>query len=191
LRAFIAVDFPPDMIEKIGKIIQYFKKQLPKNGVKWVSAEKLHLTIKFMGELPEKKLPAVRSIIQDAALTQPAFKIGIQGLGMYPNQSKPRVIWLGITGKEPLTSLHRILDHSLEEAGIQPERRKFSPHLTLARIRRGSDQETVREIGKTLSQFKVDSLGVIPVEHISFYKSTLTPKGPIYTLILKASLNKV
>lgn len=191
MRTFIAVDFPPGMIKKIDKIIQYFKKHLPKKEIKWVSADKLHLTIKFMGELPEKKLPEVRSIIQDAVLTQPAFKIGIQGLGMYPNQNKPRVIWLGITGKEPLNALHRILDQVLEEAGIQPEHRKFSPHLTLARIRRGSNQETVREIGKTLCQFKVDSLGQILVEHISFYKSTLTPKGPIHTLLLKAPLNKV
>ncbi len=191
MRAFIAVDLPPDLLKKIGTIIEFFRKELPERSIKWVSVEKLHLTIKFIGELPEENLNDAKAIILDAVTNLPSFKISIQGLGMYPNKQKPRVVWLGITGKEALVEIHHILDDALEEIGIQPERRKFSPHLTLGRIRRGTDQAIVREIGQTLSQFTVDSLGTVLVEHISLYKSKLTPQGPIYTLLQTAPLNKV
>jgi len=191
LRTFIAVDFPPGMIEKIGRIIAYFKTQLPESHLKWVTTEQMHLTIKFIGEVPDQQLPEIKSVITTAIGIQPAFTMGIEGLGMYPHIEKPRIIWLGITGKEPLIGLHKILDQALTKVGIRQERRNFSPHLTLARVRRHADQRTVKEIGKTLSKFKVDSLGIVNVEQIRLYQSKLTPQGPIYTSLLTVPLNKV
>jgi len=191
LRTFIAVDFPPLMIEKIDRIINYFKTQLPQKPLKWVAAHQLHLTIKFIGELPDHQLPEIKSILTNVIGNQPVFTMGIEGLGMYPNEQKPHVVWLGITGKRPLIVVHNILDQALEKVGIPPEKRKFNPHLTLARVRRQADQVAVMEIGKRLCQFKVDSLGTINVEKIRFYQSKLTPKGPIYSSLLTIPLNKV
>ncbi|MEA3327895.1 MAG: RNA 2',3'-cyclic phosphodiesterase [Chloroflexota bacterium] len=191
MRTFIAVDFPPNIIEKIDGIISYFKTQLPERALKWVAAEQLHLTIKFIGELPDHKLSEIKSILTEAMGNHPVFKMGIKGLGMYPHVQKPRVVWLGITGKQPLIELHKILDQALAKVGIKSERDNFSPHLTIARVRRQTNQETVEEIGKTLSQFKVDSLGTIEVQQIRLYQSKLTPQGPIYTSLLKIQLNKV
>jgi len=179
------------MIEKIGRIIAYFKTQLPESHLKWVTTEQMHLTIKFIGEVPDQQLPEIKSVITNAIGIQPAFTMGIEGLGMYPHIEKPRIIWLGITGKEPLIGLHKILDQALTKVGIRQERRIFSPHLTLARVRRHADQRTVKEIGKTLSKFKVDSLGTVNVEQIRLYQSKLTPQGPIYTSLLTVPLNKV
>ena len=76
-------------------------------------------------------------------------------------------------------------------ADVQPDKRSFSPHLTIARVRRNADVQSVKEIGETLSKFKVGSLGTCIINHIVLYKSELTPQGPIYSSLLSSPLNKV
>jgi 2'-5' RNA ligase len=191
LRSFIAVDFPSEIIQKIEEIIKFFKTQTPEKALKWVSTNNLHLTLKFLGEIPEGRLDQIKTILSESLINRSTFTIGIKGLGMYPNKRNPRVIWLGITNEDSLIDLHKSLDQALQTADIEPEKRKYSPHLTIARVRRGTNQDTIKNIGDTLSQFKVDSLGNIPVEEIILYQSELTPKGPIYTPLMSKPLNKV
>jgi len=191
LRTFIAVDFPPETLTKIINIIGYFKTLTPMDALKWVSAENLHLTIKFIGDIPKDKLVQIRTIIKEALIDKPQFKIGIGGLGMYPNKHNPRVIWLGVTYDQTLRDIHHVLNHSLKSAGIEPDNRDYSPHLTIARIRQRTRDETRQDIGATLSKFKVDSLGEIKINEIILYQSELTRKGPIYTPLLSQPLNQV
>jgi 2'-5' RNA ligase len=191
MRTFIAIDFPPEIIQKIEKIIAYFKTQTQDDTLKWVTANNLHLTIKFLGEIPDEKLDQVKAILTDSLRNQSVFNIKIEGLGMYPNEHNPRVIWLGITAEEALIDLHQTLDSALEAVDIKREKREFSPHLTIARVRRRTKRSKIKEIGETLSQFKVDSLGNIKVKEVILYQSELTPKGPIYTPLMTESLNKV
>ena len=191
MRTFIAVDFSPEIIRKINEIIVYFKTQTPERAFKWVEPENLHLTIKFLGEVPEKKIEQIKSLIKETLDDFKSFQIGVEKMGMYPNAQKPRVIWLGITGAEPLKDIHKMLESQLQKADIQPDKRSFSPHLTIARIRRNADVQSVKEIGETLSKFRVGSLGTCAVNHIVLYKSELTPQGPIYTPLLSSPLNKV
>lgn len=189
LRTFIAIDFPPEILAKIAKIVAYFQSQTPAGALKWVTSGNLHLTLKFLGDVREDHLEAIKAGLQAAVRDQPAFEIGIEGLGMFPDASKPRAVWLGIQGAAPLTQIHHQLDQALQEEVTRPEKRPFSPHLTIARVRQSASRETTRQIGETLSQFKVDSLGTLKVETIQLYKSELTPKGPIYTTLLRAPLN--
>ena len=191
MRTFIAIDFPPEIIEKIEQVIDYFKTQTPESALKWVAPEKLHLTIKFIGEISGEILPQAKSLISDALKNQQAFFISIQGLGMFPDVKNPRVIWLGIAGGDPLVMIHESLDQRLKEIQIKPEPRGYSPHLTIARVLRQTDQKTARLIGDTLSKFTVDSLGTIRVNEIRLYQSDLTPRGPNYTPLLTVPLNKV
>jgi 2'-5' RNA ligase len=191
LRTFIAVDFSPEIIRKIKEIIDYFKTQTPERALKWVAPENLHLTIKFLGEVPEEKIEQIKSLINETLDDVKVFEIGVEELGMYPNPQKPRVVWLGITGADPLKEIHKMLESQLQKADIQPDKRSFSPHLTIARIRRNADIQSVKEIGETLSKFKVGSLGSCNIDHIVVYKSELTPQGPIYTPLLSSPLNKV
>lgn len=185
------MDFSPEIIRKINEIIVYFKTQTPERAFKWVEPENLHLTIKFLGEVPEKKIEQIKSLIKETLDDFKSFQIGVEKMGMYPNAQKPRVIWLGITGAEPLKDIHKMLESQLQKADIQPDKRSFSPHLTIARIRRNADVQSVKEIGETLSKFRVGSLGTCAVNHIVLYKSELTPQGPIYTPLLSSPLNKV
>ncbi len=191
MRSFIAIDFSPKIIRNITEIINYFKTQTPGEALKWVSPQNLHLTIKFLGEVPDKEIEQIKEIMAKTLLSEPAFEIGVEGLGMYPSTHKPRVIWLGIKEGAPLTVIHKKLNLQLQKAGITPDKRDFNPHLTIARVRRNAEGKTVQEIGKKLSQFKVDSLGRCFIDHIVLYKSVLTPKGSIYTALLSSPLNKV
>ena len=191
LRMFIAVDFSPEIIAKIARISEYLQTQTPSKALKWVAPENLHLTLKFMGDVREDHLDAIEQGIKEAMKGQPSFKISIEGMGMYPNASQPRVLWLGIKDTGNLSQIHHKLALALQEFYPEPEKRPFSPHLTIARIRQNGDRETIRQTGKTLSQFKADSLGTLNVRSIQLYKSDLTPQGPIYTPLLTVPLNQV
>ena len=191
MRTFIAVDFPPDMLARINEITTFLKKETASNALKWVETNNLHLTIKFIGEISVSKVEQVKQTLTKSLEDQFAFDIEIGGLGMYPNKNNPRVIWLGVNNGEPLIQIANNLDQALSDLDIKPERRSFSPHLTIARVRRNTDKSSAITIGKTLSQFKVETLGAITIDQVNLYHSKLTPSGPIYTILHSVSLNLV
>lgn len=191
MRIFIAIDFPQEVITRIVRISAYLQTQVPERSLKWVEPENLHLTLKFLGEIQKDRVNEIERIMAKILKGQPSFNITIEGLGMYPTASQPRVVWLGIKGGEPLQEIHRQMDQKLKSFGDKPEKRSFSPHLTIARVRQNNDRETIQQVGKVLSQYKVESLGTIKVESIQLYKSELMSHGPIYTLLLSVPLNQV
>ena len=191
MRTFIAVDFPPNMLKKIGEITTFFKTLTPEKGLKWVETGNLHLTIKFLGEIEENKTDQVKLTLAQALKDQNCFDIEIAGLGMYPNKRAPRVIWLGIVGASPLKEVYQVINRELTALDLTPERRAFSPHLTIARIRKHTDRQQAQQIGEILSTYKVESLGLTTIKQVHLYQSVLTPSGPIYTLLHSVDLNQV
>jgi len=191
VRLFVAIDFPQDMLLRIEQIVSYFKTKTPPPALKWVETKHMHLTIKFIGEIGEDKLEPIEESLVNTLAGQSHFDIEVGGLGMYPHKDNPRVIWLGITGGEPLIRMHSQLDQHLASLDVKREGRSFSPHLTIARVRRHADQATVKSIGQTLSLFNVDPLGTVTIDRVQLYQSVLTPSGPIYTSLLSIPLNKV
>lgn len=191
MRTFIAIDFPGDVLEKIVKIVSFLRSQTPEKALKWVDKDNLHLTLKFLGEIREDILPDIQSIMTHALQGRDAFKISIGRLGMYPNHNNPRVVWLGVSAEETLFTIQRKLDLALQDASIPSEKRAYSPHLTIARLRRDTDSTTIRLVGETLSQIKVDSPGSFFVRQIRLYQSQLTSAGPIYFPLLTFPLNQV
>lgn len=191
IRTFIAVDLSTEIIDQIGHIIDYFKTQVPQEALKWVETKNIHLTVKFLGDISTEQLPQIKGIIQAELASFSSFDLRVEELGMYPHHKKPRVIWLGIKGGDPLIAMHQKLDRALVEADVPQEGRAYSPHLTIARVRRQTDPDTTKLIGSRLSNFKVDSLGTLTVDQVHFYQSELTRQGPIYTRLSSVSLNKV
>jgi 2'-5' RNA ligase len=191
MRIFIAIEIPQNIRVKIAEITDYLQSKTPPTAVKWVDSENLHLTIKFIGETVQEKIEEIAKVLNQSLLHQAPFSLEISGLGMYPNNTNPRVIWLGVTGGEPLIAMHNMLDQKLASLGIQREGRPFSPHLTIARLRRNTDTASIKRIGKTLSQFRVDSLGLFNIDHVQLFQSVLTPSGPIYTTLFSVPLNQV
>jgi 2'-5' RNA ligase len=191
LRTFIAVDFQTEILTKIKEIVDYLRTQAPVDALKWVGRDNLHLTLKFIGEISQDKINRVKALMVDALNTSTAFTLEVKGLGMYPNAKKPRVIWLGIENVSGLVDLHKHLDRALSQVDIKPDTRPFSPHLTIARVRKNAAPNQVSLIGETLSQFKVGSLGITQIENVRLYQSELTPQGSIYTPLMTISLNQV
>lgn len=191
IRAFIAIDFPTPIRQKIKQLSDELQTQTPPDALKWVSAENMHLTLRFLGELPEPTINEIKTRLKNSPFAVPPFKISFKGLGMYPNIRQPRVIWLGITNTEPLRQIYRDIQQSLESINVPPDNKPFSPHLTLARLRRHVTKEQAQQVGNRLSQFKVGEIGPCTIQAIHLYQSQLTGQGPIYTPLLTMPLNTV
>jgi RNA 2',3'-cyclic 3'-phosphodiesterase len=191
LRTFIAAEIPSEILLKIDKIKSYFLTQIPSGAVKWVDTQNLHLTLKFIGELHEEDFPKAKTLVLESLKDFSPFTLTVGGLGMFPNASRPRVIWLGIQEGGMMVKIHKALDRSLVKIGVRSEQRSFHPHLTIGRVRRNVDGDLVNKIGETLSQYKVGDIGTAQIYKILGFRSELTAQGPIYTSLFVVDLHQV
>ena len=173
LRLFIAVKVP--QLPKITEILD----ALGRVGadVKLVEPWNIHLTLVFLGELPENKLDLIKDSMN--AVNFSSFKVKFFGTGAFPNLNKPRVLWIGLNeGVTQLRQLRGELYKQLVSRGIRPEDEKeFSPHLTLGRIK---GPRNIVNLVQVLNEYASTYFGEVNVEEVTLFKSTLTPKGPIY-----------
>ena len=177
VRCFIAVEVKNNTtLENINKV-QILLNQLHMR-IKIVKLENIHLTLKFLGEITEKKIQEIQEILNPIKFS--SFKFKLYSVGVFPNLNRPRVIWLGITnGKKDLSILAKQVDHLLQKVGFQSEKRDFTPHLTIARVK-NSLGVSLKEL---INNYKHMDFGIIPVSSIKLKRSSLTPEGPIYTTI--------
>lgn len=178
IRSFISVDLDDVGIrEKIASA----QKDLEKTGadLKLVEPEIMHLTLRFLGEIPESTVQKVKEIL-DGVRFQP-FDANFSGLGAFPNLNRINVVWVGIVhGHEELRGIFEQVEPKLRQIGMSPDNKGFSPHLTIARVRSGRNKTALAD---TVSKMKDLAFGNMPVTCVRLKKSTLTPKGPIYTTI--------
>ncbi len=179
-RAFIAIELPPPVHEELSRVIAELRAG-HERSVKWVDPQLIHLTLKFLGNTRFEKAPEVTEAIRQAARTIKPFLLEMNGLGAFPNDRTPRVIWAGVSGDIPtLQALQKEIERALTPLGFAPEGKEFSPHLTLGRVREGIFPKERAELGKKLGMIEMPKGIAIPVTHICLMKSTLTPKGPLY-----------
>lgn len=156
-------------------------------GVKPVPPENLHITLKFLGEVDEKYLAGMRNAMEEACGSTPAFSFSIRGVGVLPSRKFIRVVYTPVArGREELVVLQRRMEERLVELGFKKEKRKFTPHLTIARVKSARAKSRVLEF---LSSHKNEELGEVRAERVSLVKSTLTPKGPVYTPVEEVELS--
>ena len=138
IRAFIAVELPPAVREAVEGVVRELRSGIG-DGVRWVRPEGVHLTLKFLGDIDAGSVPAVSRAMAQCAASAAPFDLFLEGVGVFPNARRPRVIWIGLGGAlEPLLALQHSIDRELEGLGFARERRPFTPHLTLGRVRDGS-----------------------------------------------------
>ena len=167
-RLFVAID-PP---EKVQKVIARLAYGLP--GARWVETEQLHLTLRFIGEVDGGELRDIDIAL--GRIRAKSFDLAVKGVGHFPPRGDPKVLWVGMEKCEPLFGLQRNVDSALRGIGPKPEKRKFHPHITLARLR----NTPLARMHNYLAEhgfFRVDSFSV---NEFHLYSSTLTPKGPIH-----------
>jgi 2'-5' RNA ligase len=164
-RLFIAVDIP----EIIKDNLNSMSFGIP--GARWVSADQLHLTVRFIGEVDGTLFRDIRDILDEVDFT--SFNLQLKGVGYFPPRGTPRVLWIGLEKNEPLLLLRKKIDSCLKRVRVAPEGRKFAPHITLARLK----NSPVHKIANFLSGNGLFSQEPFQVEDFKLYSSTLTPKG--------------
>ena len=181
-RTFIALPLSSTIVEKLADVQRILRRGSPERAVIWVKPANVHLTLFFLGDiLPSRQRPIETALSIVARNVRP-FVVTVAGLGAFPNANRPRVIWVGL--EEPtgqLALLHRAVNEAMESVGFQPEKRPFSPHLTLGRIRRRTSRDDARAVGETVQQAEVGHLGDVAVARIIFFRSVLKSSGAEYT----------
>lgn len=181
VRAFVAIELPPSVRSQLGALIDRLARRAPAGAVRWVRPEAIHLTLKFLGQVPEARLGPLAQALADAARGRPAFSVRLAGLGVFPNPERPRVLWLGVEDPGgPLARLQRDLEGALAALGSPREQRGFSPHLTLGRVRREASARQAAQAGEALQQAGAVDLGELRVVEIVLFRSELRPSGAVY-----------
>jgi len=183
IRSFIAVDIPGDVRDKLDRLIDKLKNS--QADVKWVKSKSIHITLKFLGDVEEIRFSKIKEIMENVAENIQPFTVSIEGTGAFPNDRRPRVLWVGVQkGSETLIRLSADLDSRLTPLGFEPEKRSYSPHLTLGRIRSPKKIDTVIEMVHSMTFQAGDFLN----ENILLMGSDLRPDGAVYTILEKIKL---
>lgn len=200
MRTFIALPLPSEIQERLSTI----QERLKKNGadVSWVKPHNIHLTLKFLGERDEKMIKSIGEILEQVAGDTQPFYLRLSSPGAFPGINAPRVIWMGIDkGAEETKILAQELEDKIARAGIPKEKRPFSCHITIGRVRSGLNIQKLTEELKRIQTQTGDLTAGIPekpgqdtsrfefsVDKVILYASTLTPQGPVYQPVKIANL---
>ncbi|HEX9592764.1 MAG TPA: RNA 2',3'-cyclic phosphodiesterase [bacterium] len=168
-RLFVAIDLPPEVK---GRLVP-LRGGLP--GARWVEGEQLHLTLRFIGEVDGGVLREIRASLE--TVHGRPFSLALQGVGHFPPRGQPRVVWVGVEKSAPLTQLHGRVESALAAVGVAREGRKFSPHITLARL----NGTPGSRVGRYLEEFGLFRTDPFAVEELTLYSSTLTRHGAVHT----------
>lgn len=189
-RSFIAVDIPAGVQEALGQVEDQLRERLPETPIRWVEPEKIHLTLKFLGDVSRENLDMVKKILSSEVAKRQAMEIGIGGIGAFPKMRHPRVVWVGVEAPEELHALRRGIEDGVARLGYDYDKYDFTPHLTLGRVSRKASSREVRNVGKVLHDFQVGFIGVTRVDEVHIYRSDLQPEGAVYTRLFTASLEE-
>jgi len=179
IRSFIAIPLNAEIISRIEKT-QKELKTLPAE-VKWVNPRSIHLTLKFLGNVEEGDIENIAQGIQNGIKGFKPWSAAIKNVGAFPSLKSPRVVWVGIEDQgSQLVRLQNQIEKEMANLGFEEEKRAFSPHLTLGRIRspRGKD-----ELVKYLLDERERVFGEINVDRVILFKSELKPTGAVYTVL--------
>jgi 2'-5' RNA ligase len=188
LRLFIGVELDEAVRDSAAAIANSLRRHLgDRVDARWVSASNLHITLWFIGNAADDRTEEILRGL-DRPFTIPAFDAHIAGLGVFPPSGAPRVFWLGVqSGAEPLAGLHAGLSARLLPMGIEAERRAYSAHLTIARVKeiRGGKADT--DLRASLRGVAADA-GTCRIAAVTVFRSHLSPKGATYEALLRVPL---
>ncbi|MFP3975793.1 MAG: RNA 2',3'-cyclic phosphodiesterase [Chloroflexota bacterium] len=189
IRAFVAIELPEEVKNSLAKILRDISPGYERS-VKWVNSNSVHLTLKFLGNISAESVENITRALTEAASETKSFTLQLGGLGAFPNLKSPRVVWVGVEGDVPTAvNLQEQVDQALAKLGFAAEKRKFSPHLTIGRIRDKASSRERSAVGSLVSDYEVKDKPAFTVEHLSLMKSTLSSSGAIYDRLASVSLD--
>ena len=191
VRAFVAIELDDALKAALGRIQAQLKRGRMSHVARWVSPESIHLTLKFLGDVPVDRVEDIKQAIQRACISLGPFSIAVSDTGCFPTASRPRVIWVGIGGDtEELARLQHSVESELVGIGFAAERRRFHPHLTLARTKRNVRSHERAQLGESVSAANADEPASMAVREVSLMRSDLRPTGAVYTRLAAIPLRE-
>jgi 2'-5' RNA ligase len=175
VRVFLSIEIEDQTLLSRIRIIQQRLDQTAAK-MKIVKGENIHFTLRFFGDTPLTRIDQIKTRLDTIEFNP--IEIEVAGVGSFPNRRRPRIIWIGVTHNAPkVLKLKDEIDSSLIDIGYQPEKRKYTPHATIARVRHVKDS---KRIADNLEHLASEVIGQMTITKITMMKSTLTPSGPIY-----------
>ena len=188
VRSFIAIPVPSAGIEALEGVVGRLDSEIGRY-VRWVRPEGIHVTLKFMGDIPVQKAEQVLESLPPVAAEFSPFELSISGLGVFPNARRPRVLWAGLAGHlETLSALQQAVDDAVGGSGLPKEQRAFSPHLTLGRVRRDVTDGQLRKIGELMSSAQPPAAVSWTADTVNLMRTELDPAGSRHYLVGSAPI---
>jgi 2'-5' RNA ligase len=191
-RTFVALPLPADRASRLGKLQTLLTPELP--AVRWVNPAVLHATLVFLGDVNAADLDRVCRTVSEAAGPFSPFELALQGLGVFPNPARPRVVWVALAGPgaETLCRLQKALAEALALEGFPSDNERYTPHITLGRVKdrpgRGRRSGPPPPIDEVLRRHQAWSGGSFQVNEVVTFGSVLGPEGPTHTPLARAAL---
>ena len=186
IRSFVAIELSPDTKAQIKELQDELKASTA--DVRWVRTEGMHLTLKFLGEIQEEKIPEIADVLKQCSGETGRFNLTIHSLGAFPNETNPKVIWIGVEDDSGrLRTAQQSIEKGLAAMGFKEEKRSFTPHLTLGRLKSPKGR---RAVGQRLEASRDCDCGISVVKEICLFKSDLKPSGAVYTKLKTFALSE-
>jgi 2'-5' RNA ligase len=184
-RTFLAAPISKKIEKKLADLIRQFKSTQPGNCVKWVSAQNIHITFKFLGNTPLHQAFQIADVLDQYLAQQKPVELTLREVGAFPNLSKPNVLWIGISEIKSLERIYSITEEICSEYGFPRETKPFKPHLTIGRLSRNVSGIDSKKIGDLIIPAKNTCFGQMLLKEVVVFHSELRPSGPVYTPIRK------
>lgn len=186
-RVFVGIDISDEAKDKTSKFIEDLRKGFPDLCVGWEKKEKLHLTLKFLGEIEEKELSELTAAVENTSRKIKSFSLRLKDTGVFPNSKKAKVLWIDLKDeKGSLIELNKMFEEECEKCGFKRESRTFKPHLTIARLR---ESENSSELAQKHLHKKFEPVE-FEVSEIVIFQSVLQSTGSVYSKIKSFKLIK-
>ena len=200
IRAFLAIELSPELRAELAIVQQELKRRIESEmkrdmHISWVQPVSIHLTIKFLGDMDEQVIDSLQVALEQAIGNQTVVNVPLEQLGAFPRPQSPRVLWVGApenwergANAQRVAGIHDAIEHACEGLGFLRETKPFSPHLTLARIRKGE-----RYVGTALTQSGALDMPIVldslAMKAVALMKSDLRPTGSVYTKLWDVRLS--
>lgn len=189
MRTFIAIELPAPMRDHLTTVQQQLQRDLHRAGIpdcfNWVAPEKIHLTLRFLGETTAQQVSALKQGLARLLSQQNPFQLTLQTVGAFPHFRRPNVLWIGMGGElAPLQAVQQQIEALVQQVGFAPEDRRFTPHLTLARAQRQAPAVALGAAGRILlehGQSGNPAATPFTVTEVIHWQSELRPQGARYT----------
>ncbi len=189
IRTFIAIELDESIKDGLTRLQERLKGEAPRGSVRWIRSEGIHLTLKFLGDVPADQIGEITRALQNSCQGFAPFSLSCGELGCFPNLKRPRVVWVGIQEETGiLARLQKAIEEHVAPLGYPTEKRKFSPHLTLGRVQRRVSSDDLRRLGELVGTSEIGMLGRMEVRSVNLMRSDLRPSGAVYTRLAEVEL---